>query len=95
MLQLALDFILRASRLTSTLSPPMTDDEVDELILSRLRARRQQTARNELSDATQSSADMAASFNEPEARVEARVLVLAGKGRIKESAASPGRWMLA
>jgi hypothetical protein len=38
---------------------------------------------------------LAASFNEPEPRVEARVLVLAAEGRIKESAAVPGRWMIA
>ncbi len=38
---------------------------------------------------------MAAAFNEPEVLVDARVLVLAGEGRIKESAAAPGRWMLA
>jgi hypothetical protein len=72
----------------------MTDEELDELILSRLRNRREQIERNELSDATQSPTDMAASFNEPEARVEARVLVLASESRIKESAAAPGRWMI-
>jgi hypothetical protein len=38
---------------------------------------------------------MAASFNEPEVRVEARVLVLASEGRIMEPAAAPGRWMIA
>jgi hypothetical protein len=73
----------------------MDDEELDELILSRLRNRREQIERNELSDTTQSPTDMAASFNEPEARVEARVLVLASEGRIKESAAAPGRWMIA
>jgi hypothetical protein len=73
----------------------MTDEELDELILSRLRSRREQTRSNELHDATQSPTDLAASFNEPEPRVEARVLVLAAEGRIKESAAVPGRWMIA
>jgi hypothetical protein len=34
-------------------------------------------------------------FNEPEARVEARILVLAGGGRVVESAVFPGRWMIA
>jgi len=58
----------------------MTDEELDELILSRLRNR-----------ATQSATDLAASFNEP----EARVLALASKGRIEESGAMPGRWMIA
>jgi hypothetical protein len=62
----------------------MTDEELDELILSRLRNR-----------ATQSATDLAASFNEPEPRVEARVLALASEGRIEESAAMPGRWMIA
>jgi hypothetical protein len=38
---------------------------------------------------------LAASFNEPEPRVEARVLALASEGRIEESAAMPGRWMIA
>lgn len=73
----------------------MIDEELDELILSRLRARRDQIRRSELSDATQSPTDLAASFNEPEADVEARVLVLASEGRITESAAAPGRWMIA
>jgi hypothetical protein len=73
----------------------MTDEELDELILSRLRNRRQQTRRNELHAATQSPTDLAASFNEPEPRVEARVLALADEGRIEESAALPGRWMIA
>ncbi len=73
----------------------MTDEELDELILSRLRSRREQTELGELGDATQSTTNMATAFNEPDARVEARVLVLAGEGRIKESAAVPGRWMLA
>lgn len=73
----------------------MTDDELDELILGRLRARLEQMVRNELGDATQSPADMAASFNEPETRIEGRVQALAGEGRITESAALPGRWMLA
>jgi hypothetical protein len=73
----------------------MTDEELDELILSRLRNRREQFGRSEPSDATQSTTDLAASFNEPEADVEARVLQLAAEDRIKESAAMPGRWMLA
>ena len=34
-------------------------------------------------------------YNEPGARVEARVLVFASEGLIKESAAAPGRWMIA
>jgi hypothetical protein len=52
-------------------------------------------ADRELHDATQSATDLAASFNEPEPRVEARLLALASEGRIKESAAIPGRWMIA
>jgi hypothetical protein len=72
----------------------MNDEELDELILSRLRSRLEQAERNERNDATQSPTDMAASFNEPEARVETRVLVLASEGRVKESAAAPGRWMI-
>jgi hypothetical protein len=69
----------------------MSDEELDELILSRLRIRREQFGRNELSDTTQSTTDLAASFNEPEPRVEARVLQLATEERIKESSALPGR----
>lgn len=38
---------------------------------------------------------MAAALNEPDVRVDARVLVLAGESRIKESTAAPGRWILA
>jgi hypothetical protein len=38
---------------------------------------------------------LATSFNEPVARVEARIAALAGEGRIVESAASPRRWMIA
>ncbi|HTU78585.1 MAG TPA: hypothetical protein VMF09_07480 [Solirubrobacteraceae bacterium] len=73
----------------------MTDEELDELILSRLRNRRERAARSEIGDATQSPADMAACFNEPETRIEERVRVLAGETRIRESAAAPNRWMLA
>jgi hypothetical protein len=72
----------------------MTDEELDELILDRLRSRRA-AARAEISAATQSPADLATSFNEPESHVEARIQALAGKGRIMESAAAPGRWTIA
>jgi hypothetical protein len=73
----------------------MSDEELDELILSRLRSRREQLDRNDLHDATQSSTDLATSFNEPEPRVEARIRVLASEGKIVESAALPGRWLIA
>jgi hypothetical protein len=73
----------------------MSDGELDELILARLRNRREQADRVEISAATQSPTDLAASLNEPESRIEERVLALASKGRIKESAPAPGRWMIA
>ena len=73
----------------------MTDEELDELILGRLRNRREAAHASLTAAATQSPADLAASFNEPESRVEARILVLASEGRIKESEAAPGRWMIA
>jgi hypothetical protein len=73
----------------------MSDDELDELILGRLRNRREQAARVEISAATQSPADLAASFNEAEIRIVERLLTLASEGRIKESVAAPGRWMIA
>jgi hypothetical protein len=73
----------------------MSDDELDELILARLRNRRQHPARTEITAATQSPADLATSFNEPETRVEARLQSLAREGRVKESTGAPGRWMLA
>lgn len=73
----------------------MTEEELDEMILSRLRNRREQAERTEISDATQSPTDMAAAFNEPESRLEERVRSLAAEGRIKESAAAPDRWMIA
>jgi hypothetical protein len=73
----------------------MTDEELDELILGRLR-NRQEAAHARLSAAaTQSPADLASSFNEPESLVEARILVLASEDRIKESDAAPGRWLIA
>ncbi len=73
----------------------MSDGELDELILGRLRNGREQAARVEIIVATQNPADLAVSFNEPESRVEERLLALASEGRIKESAAAPGRWMIA
>jgi hypothetical protein len=73
----------------------MDDHELDELILGRLRHRRQKTDAGELSDATQSAADLAAFFNEPEASVEDRLRGLASEGRIVESVAAPDRWMIA
>jgi hypothetical protein len=80
----------------ATVAPgDMTDDELDELILGRLRNRWEHAARVEVSAATQSPADLATSFNEPESRVEERIQVLASEGRIKESTAAPGRWMIA
>jgi hypothetical protein len=44
----------------------MNDDEIDELILSRLRQRRGQ----ESGDRTLSAADLATFFNEPESRIQ-------------------------
>jgi hypothetical protein len=76
-------------------APGMTDEELDELILGRLMNRREAAHANLSATATQSPADLATSFNEPESRVEARILVLASEGRIKESEAAPGRWMIA
>ena len=73
----------------------MTDEELDELILGRLRSRWEAAHANLSAAATQSPADLASSFNEPESRVDARILVLASKGRITESEAAPGRWMIA
>jgi hypothetical protein len=72
----------------------MTDEELDELILRRLRSRAEQFKRSELQDATQSPTDLAASFNEPEARIDARIALLASEDRIVESASSPGRWRI-
>lgn len=71
----------------------MSDDELDELILGRLRNRRQAARAN--AAAAQSAADLAASFNEPESRVEERIRALATEGRITESDAAPGRWLIA
>jgi hypothetical protein len=73
----------------------MSDDELDELILGRLRNGREQAVRVEIMVATQSPADLAASFNEAEIRIVERLLTLASEGRIKESAAAPGRWRIA
>jgi hypothetical protein len=73
----------------------MSDEELDELILSRLRNRWEAANANLTPAATQSPSDLAASFNEPEDRVEERIRVLASEGRIKESEAAPGRWLIA
>jgi hypothetical protein len=72
----------------------MNDEELDELIVSRLRNRLEQTGGSEFSDATQSASDLASSFNEPEIRIEARIIALASQGRITQSPAMPGRWAL-
>jgi hypothetical protein len=64
------------------LPPPIADEELDELILSRLRSRGKQTERNELHDATQIPTDW-------------RLRSTITGGGIVESAALPGRWMIA
>jgi len=68
----------------------MDDEEIDELILSRLRQRR----RLETADRTVSAADFAAFFNEPESRIQGRLRALADQGLIRESADAPDRWMI-
>ncbi len=68
----------------------MNDEEIDELILSRLRQRRGQDA----SDRTLSAADLATFFNEPESRIQDRLRALTEQGLVKESAAAPDRWMI-
>ena len=70
----------------------MNDDELDELMLGRLRQRRVQAAQT--GDRTLSSADLAAFFNEPETRVQDRLKSLAAEGRVKESTAVPDRRLL-
>ena len=70
----------------------MNDDELDELILGRLRHRCVQAT--ETGDRTITSADLAAFFNEPEVRVRDRLKALATEGRAKESTAAPDRWMI-
>ena len=76
-------------------APGITGEELDELILSRLRNRWEAANANLTPAATQSPSDLAVSFNEPEDRVVERIRVLAIEGRIKESEASPGRWLIA
>jgi len=68
----------------------MSDEEIDELILSRLRQRRGQQP----ADRTVSAADLAAFFNEPEPRIQDRLRALADEGLITESTAAPDRWMI-
>jgi len=72
----------------------MSDEELDELILSRLRKRRVQADVAEIGEPSQSASDMAAFFNEPESRIQDRLRDLAADGRIVESAAAPDRWMI-
>ena len=74
----------------ATVPARMDDEEIDELVLSRLRQRRAQQA----GDRTVSAADLATFFNEPEPRIQNRLRALADQGLIKESAAAPDRWMI-
>jgi hypothetical protein len=69
-------------RWAATVPARRDDDEIDELILSRLRQRRAQQA----GDRTASAADLATFFNEPEPRIQNRLRALADQGLIKESA---------
>lgn len=57
----------------------MNDEELDDLILSRLRQRSRAL----------SAADLAAFFNEPESRVEDRLRSLAANRQVKESSTLP------
>jgi hypothetical protein len=70
----------------------VNDDELDELILGRLRQRRTQA--KDTGDRTNSSRDLAMFFDEPEARVHSRLNALAAEGRARESTAAPDRWMI-
>ncbi len=65
----------------------MGDDELDELILGRLRQRRGNDGAT--GDRTLSAAYLAVFFNEPELRVQRRLIALAAEGRVRESAAAP------
>jgi hypothetical protein len=60
-------------REAATVPARMDDEEIDELILSRLRQRRAQQA----GDRTASAADLATFFNEPEPRIQNRLRALA------------------
>lgn len=79
-----------AGRSEATVPLAMSDEEIDELILSRLRQRRGQQP----ADRTVSAADLAAFFNEPEPRIQDRLRALADEGLITESTAAPDRWMI-
>jgi hypothetical protein len=72
----------------------VSDEELDELILSRLRQRRAQDAADETRDRAVSAADLAAFFNEPQARLQDRLRALAELGLVRESGAMPDCWMI-
>jgi hypothetical protein len=72
----------------------VSDEELDELILSRLRQRRAQDVAGKTRDRAVSAADLAAFFNEPESRVQDRLGALAEQGLVMESAAAPGSWTI-
>jgi hypothetical protein len=72
----------------------MNDEELDDLILGRLRQRRGQHEAGATSGRTLSAADLAAFFNEPEPRIQDRLRARADQGLIKESAAAPDSWMI-
>jgi hypothetical protein len=72
----------------------MNDEELDDLILGRLRQRRGQDEAGETSGRTLSAVDLAAFFNEPESRIRDRLRALAAGGRVNESVAAPDRWMI-
>ncbi|MBA3807600.1 MAG: hypothetical protein H0X28_04270 [Solirubrobacterales bacterium] len=73
----------------------MNDHDLDDLILSRLRNRRVQAKEGDLSAAAQRATSPASFFNEPEDHVETRIRVLAADRWIVQTAAAPGRWMIA
>lgn len=72
----------------------MNDEDLDELILSRLRHRRSQDTAGDGSGRTVTAADLALFFNEPETRIHDRLQILAGQSLVAESAAAPDRWMI-
>jgi hypothetical protein len=73
----------------------MDDEEIDELILSRLRQHRaQQSGGPDRERGGPRHLLQRARTPYPEPRIQNRLRALADQGLIKESAAAPDRWMI-
>ena len=71
----------------------MDDDDLDEPIPGPPATPPKQDA-GDRTDRIVRAADLAVFFTEPEPRIRARLQVLVGQRRVRESSAAPDRWMI-